>query len=59
MAKRALQLGGTCTGEHGVGYGKLPFMAAEHGQGWQVMGAIQRALDPQNIMNPGKLVPGN
>ncbi|MCR9273474.1 MULTISPECIES: FAD-binding oxidoreductase [Mameliella] len=59
MAKRALQLGGTCTGEHGVGYGKLPFMAAEHGQGWQVMGAIKRALDPQNIMNPGKLVPGN
>jgi D-lactate dehydrogenase (cytochrome) len=59
MAQRALQLGGTCTGEHGVGYGKLPFMAAEHGEAWNVMGSLKTALDPQNIMNPGKLVPGN
>lgn len=57
MAERALRLGGTITGEHGVGFGKLPLMAAEHGAGWQVMGAVKRALDPGNRMNPGKLVP--
>ncbi len=59
MAERALRLGGTCTGEHGIGYGKLPLMQAEHGEAWSVMGAVKRALDPQNIMNPGKVVPGN
>jgi D-lactate dehydrogenase (cytochrome) len=58
MADRALRLGGTITGEHGVGFGKLAHMAAEHGQGWQVMGAVKRALDPLGLMNPGKLVPG-
>jgi len=57
MAERALRLGGTITGEHGVRFGKLALMAAEHGPGWQVMGAIKRALDPQNRLNPGKLVP--
>ncbi|QYK40662.1 MAG: FAD-binding protein [Paracoccaceae bacterium] len=57
MAERALRLGGTVTGEHGIGMGKLGYMAAEHGEGWQVMGAIKRALDPLNLMNPGKLVP--
>ncbi len=57
MAERALRMGGTCTGEHGVGHGKLAYMEEEHGMGWQVMGEIKRALDPQNIMNPGKLVP--
>ncbi|WP_417741441.1 FAD-binding oxidoreductase [Salipiger sp.] len=57
MAERALALGGTCTGEHGVGLGKMAYMAAEHGDGWQVMGEIKRALDPKGIMNPGKLVP--
>ncbi|EPX82206.1 FAD-binding oxidoreductase [Salipiger mucosus] len=57
MAERALRLGGTSTGEHGVGMGKTPYMEAEHGLGWEVMGQIKRALDPQNIMNPGKLVP--
>jgi len=56
LAERALALGGTVTGEHGVGMGKLDYMAAEHGQGWDVMTSIKRALDPQNIMNPGKLV---
>lgn len=57
MAERALALGGTITGEHGVGFGKLPLMAAEHGAAWAVMGQIKRALDPQDLMNPGKLVP--
>ena len=57
MAERALALGGTITGEHGVGFGKLGLMAAEHGAGWSVMGALKRALDPMNLMNPGKVVP--
>ena len=57
MAERALRLGGTITGEHGIGFGKRGLMAAEHGAGWQVMGAVKRALDPENRMNPGKVVP--
>lgn len=57
MAERALRLGGTVSGEHGVGLGKRKFMAAEHGEGWAVMGAIKAALDPMGILNPGKLVP--
>jgi D-lactate dehydrogenase (cytochrome) len=56
MAERALSLGGTVTGEHGVGLGKLNYMAAEHGAGWDVMGQIKRAMDPLNILNPGKVV---
>lgn len=59
MVDRALRMGGTATGEHGVGLGKLGYMAREHGHGWQVMGDIKRALDPSGIMNPGKLVSGN
>ncbi len=57
MAERALRLGGTVSGEHGVGIGKRGYMRAEHGGGWDVMGEIKRALDPVGIMNPGKLVP--
>ncbi|AXC48619.1 FAD-binding protein [Paracoccus suum] len=57
MAERALDVGGTITGEHGVGIGKRALMTAEHGDGWQVMGAIKTALDPLGILNPGKLVP--
>jgi D-lactate dehydrogenase (cytochrome) len=57
MAERALALGGTVTGEHGIGIGKRGYMQAEHGQGWQVMGAIKAALDPMGILNPGKVVP--
>ncbi|MEL6598548.1 MAG: FAD-linked oxidase C-terminal domain-containing protein [Pseudomonadota bacterium] len=59
MAERALAVGGTVTGEHGVGQGKKRYMAAEHGPGWQVMGEIKRALDPRNILNPGKVVEVN
>lgn len=57
MVERGLALGGTATGEHGIGMGKLDYMPLEHGQGWQVMGAIKQALDPENLLNPGKLIP--
>ncbi len=56
MAERALRLGGTVTGEHGIGMGKTGYMRAEHGEGWDVMGDIKRALDPRGLMNPGKVV---
>lgn len=57
MAERALAVGGTISGEHGVGIGKRALMAEEHGEAWAVMGVIKAALDPNNILNPGKLVP--
>ncbi|QIE57660.1 FAD-binding protein [Pikeienuella piscinae] len=56
MNRRALRLGGTVTGEHGVGFGKKPYMTEEHGEGYAVMAEIKRALDPKNILNPGKVV---
>ena len=59
MAERALALGGTCTGEHGVGMGKLKFMEQEHGLAWEVMRGLKRQMDPLNILNPGKLLRQN
>jgi D-lactate dehydrogenase (cytochrome) len=57
MVRRALAMGGTSTGEHGVGYGKLAFMEAEHGEALTVMRALKQTLDPHNLMNPGKVLP--
>ena len=57
MVQRAQDMGGTCTGEHGIGLGKLKHMRREHGDGTvEVMQTIKAALDPHNIMNPGKIV---
>ena len=56
MVARALAMEGTCTGEHGVGYGKMEFLPAEHGEAVEVMRTIKRALDPDNLLNPGKIV---
>jgi D-lactate dehydrogenase (cytochrome) len=57
LVERALAMDGTCTGEHGVGQGKMKYLVAEHGAAaLAVMASIKRALDPQNIMNPGKIV---
>ncbi|MFQ5420801.1 MAG: FAD-binding oxidoreductase, partial [Anaerolineae bacterium] len=55
MVQAALKLGGTVTAEHGVGIGKRKYMEQEHGRSLAVMQAIKQALDPNNILNPGKI----
>jgi D-lactate dehydrogenase (cytochrome) len=57
LVERALKFGGTCSGEHGVGFGKLKYLDAEHGAALDVMRSIKRAIDPNDLMNPGKLIP--
>jgi len=59
LIRRAIDMGGTATGEHGIGYGKLPYMALEHGASLGVMRLLKQAFDPDNIMNPGKVIPLN
>ncbi len=56
MVERTLAVGGTCTGEHGIGLGKRRFLEREHASAMPMMRTIKTALDPDNIMNPGKVV---
>ena len=58
LVERAVRMEGTCTGEHGIGLGKREYMAIEHGEGaLKVMRALKHALDPDNLLNPGKVLP--
>ena len=57
LIERALRMGGTCTGEHGIGSGKIKYMEAEHGDSLDLMRQIKQAFDPDNLMNPGKMLP--
>ena len=57
MVERALAMEGTCSGEHGVGQGKTKYLEAEHGpEALALMATIKKAIDPDNIMNPGKIL---
>jgi D-lactate dehydrogenase (cytochrome) len=56
MVARAQAVGGTCTGEHGIGYGKIHCLETEHASAIEAMRMVKRALDPQNRMNPGKML---
>ncbi|MCR8827835.1 FAD-binding oxidoreductase [Pseudosulfitobacter koreensis] len=56
LAEKAIEMDGTCTGEHGIGQGKMAYLVKELGDATEVMIAIKRALDPDNILNPGKVV---
>ena len=55
IVTRAIQLGGTCTGEHGIGIGKRKFMELEHGPSYQLMRQIKNLIDPKGLLNPGKI----
>jgi D-lactate dehydrogenase (cytochrome) len=57
LVEYAISCGGTCTGEHGVGVGKAKYQRKEHGEALDVMLALKRALDPNGILNPGKIFP--
>lgn len=57
LNKRAIAMDGTCTGEHGIGQGKIPYLEAEIGHGVDIIRQIKTVIDPQNIINPGKIVP--
>lgn len=57
MVRKALSLGGTSTGEHGIGTGKIDYLREEHGEAVDLMRVIKRAIDPLDIMNPGKILP--
>ena len=60
LSARTLAMDGTVSGEHGIGIGKRKFMAEEHGEAaWALMGEIKKTFDPNGILNPGKVVPGN
>ncbi len=59
MCQRCLQMEGTITGEHGIGMGKLKYMQQEHGDSWELMSEIKRAMDPNYILNPGKVIKSN
>ncbi len=58
MVEHAISVGGTSTGEHGVGTGKIKYLRAEHGDAVDLMAVIKNAIDPTGIMNPGKVLPG-
>ena len=57
VVEHSIAIGGTCTGEHGIGMGKLTFVDAEHGRTVEYMRRIKDVLDPKGILNPGKMLP--
>ena len=57
LVHRAMEMGGTCSGEHGVGIGKMRYLAREHGEALDTMRAIKQALDPRGLMNPERFSP--
>ena len=55
IVNRAIEQGGTCTGEHGIGIGKRKYMQKEHGESYRLMKQIKDLIDPKGLMNPGKI----